>query len=565
MTAGTTTDPVTPATGTADTNGWDTVYAITFKDVNRAIIDKGSTPPGFDHTSHSKLMNIDIVTKGTFGPWQLTGGDGHLLDLTIPITDGTLTIAGNATPIAGGVASVQVELDMLPRDASTGDTGLHDLKVKTAATPPAGGVAQPAIPVAAVNSVTVPGLEEDGNGYVRDALEAWLNANLDQFGHVFASVDIGAQLASAPALHWLMPAGQPLYAVASHDTVDASVFAVLSMTDAKRSSTGLVQQVSPFAIPKGARAGFLIAQARFLEHMILPALDVLFKSVPDGGLVVSKTGISNGKDLELQQWTLDDLTTVDPTVAAGDFTLSVRATSLIVEFADVTFDHLQTTCHVTFQSESSVQLDDNGCIDLHPISITHYGSVTVPPKVQWEAIGVQIGIMVAACVIGAIAAPAGEVAVEGEAAVGEVENGVAEIEEVTTTFSEDADAEMAGSTKVDANGEGNALKVAGDESGSVGEATPSKGWFARISPKLSAGMRAAGHPLVMIGGQVVAEILPKLLELEANGMLKDLPKLDDFAAQAMTPMSWPGATKTTVVNAQLNGALQIGIDPGFSA
>jgi hypothetical protein len=556
---------VIPATGTADTNGWDTVYAITFKDVNRSIIATGSTPARFDHTSHSTLMNVDIVTTGTFGPWQLTGGDGHLLDLTIPIVSGSLTIGGNATDIAGGVALVQVELDLLPRDAAAGDTGVHDLKVKTAAASPAGGRAQAAIPVAAVNSVTVPGLQEDGNGFVRDALEAWLNDNLDQFDHVFASVDIGARLAKAPGLQWLMPVGHPTYAVASHDTVDDSVFAVLSMTDAKRSSDGLVQQVSPFAIPDGARAGFLIAQARFLEHMILPALDVLFQRVPDGGLVVSKTGISNAKDLALQQWTLDDLTTADPTVAAGDFTLTVRATSLVVEFADVTFDHLQTTCHVTFSSESSVRLDDNACIDLHPISMTHYGSVTVPPSVSWEAIGVQIGIMVAACVIGAIAAPAGEVAVEGEAAVGEVENGVAEIDEVTTTFTEDADAEMAGSTQVDANGEGNALKVAGEEAGAVGDATPAKGWFARITPKLTAGLRAAGHPLVMIGGQLVAEIMPKLLELEANGMLSDLPTLDSFATKAMTPITWPGATQTTVVNAQLNGSLQIGIDPGFDA
>jgi Clostridium P-47 protein len=564
MTAGTTA-PVIPATGTADTNGWDTVYAITFKDVNKSIADKGSTPAGFDHTSHSKLMNVDIMTKGEFGPWQLVGGDGHLLNLTMPITSGSLTIGGNTSDLSGGVAQVQVELDMLARDDATGDTGVHDLKVKANATPAAGAPAQPAIPVAAVNSVTVPGLEEDGNGFVRDALEAWLNENLAQFDHVFASVDIGAQLAEAPGLQWLMPVGHPTYAVASHATVDDSVFAVLSMTDAKRSSDGLVQQVSPFAIPDGARAGFLIGQTRFLEHMILPALDLLFQSVPDGGLVVSKTGISSAKDLELQQWKLDDLTTVDPTVAAGDFTLTVRATSLVVEFADVTFDHLQTTCHVTFQSESSVQLDENACIDLHPISMTHYGSVTVPSKVAWEAIGVQIGLMVAACVIGAIAAPAGEVAVEGEGTVGEFANGAGEIDEVTTTFSEDADAEMAGSTKVDANGEGNALKVAGEDSAAVGQPAPAQGWFARITPKLTAGLRAAGNPLVMIGGQLIAEIAPKLLELEANGMLNDLPKLDDFATKAMTPITWPGATQTKVVNAQLNGSLQIGIDPGFTS
>lgn len=564
MTSGAVDTPI-PATGTADTNGWDTVYAIMFKDVNKSIINKSSTPTGFDHTSHSKLLNSDIVTKGTFGPWQLTGGDGHLLDMTMPIIGGSLTLGGNPNDLTGGSAQVQVELAMLAHDEAAGDTGVHDLKVKANAAPAAGAPVQPVVPVAAVTSVTVPGLDDTGNGFVRDALEAWLNANLGQFDHVFASVDIGAQLASAPGLQWLMPAGHPTYAVASHDTVDDSVFAVLSMTDAKRSSDGLVQQVSPFAIPTDARAGFLIAQARFLEHMILPALDVLFKSVPAGGLVVSKTGITNGTDLDLQPWTLDDLTPAYPSVAAGGFTLTVRATSLVLEFADVTFDHLQTTCHVTFNSESSVQLDKNACIDLHPISMTHYGSVTVPPSVQWEAIGLQIGIMVAACVIGAIAAPAGEVAVEGEAAVGEVENGAADIEEVTTTFSDEATAEMTGSTEIGADGEGNALEVASDETGAIGEATPAKGWFARITPKLSAGLRAAGHPLVMIGGQLVAEIMPKLLELEANGMLNDLPKLDDFATKAMTPITWPGATKTTVVVAQLNGSFQIGIDPGFDA
>ena len=82
-----------------DTNNWDTVVAITYEDVNRAILaDPDASPASFTQTSGGSSAT------GSFGKWSLTtGGAGPLLKLAIPVTGGTINAnyysIRNTTPV----------------------------------------------------------------------------------------------------------------------------------------------------------------------------------------------------------------------------------------------------------------------------------------------------------------------------------------------------------------------------------------------------------------------------------------------------------------------------------
>ena len=82
-----------PSVQTASTNNWDTVFAVDFAAVNDGIAARGGFPKHFNHeqTSGPDTATID----GDFTAWELTGGSGHLLEMTLPISSFTYTMTGD--------------------------------------------------------------------------------------------------------------------------------------------------------------------------------------------------------------------------------------------------------------------------------------------------------------------------------------------------------------------------------------------------------------------------------------------------------------------------------------
>ncbi|OPX90106.1 MAG: Macrolide export ATP-binding/permease protein MacB [Pelotomaculum sp. PtaB.Bin104] len=99
----------------ADTNGWDTVFAIRIKDVNSAIRLQKSSPTDFSQHYVDPETDDDITITGVFGDWQLTtGGDGKNLHMSVPIKTGTMTRNGKPYDMAGDVATIEVNCDFVP-------------------------------------------------------------------------------------------------------------------------------------------------------------------------------------------------------------------------------------------------------------------------------------------------------------------------------------------------------------------------------------------------------------------------------------------------------------------
>jgi hypothetical protein len=260
----------------ANTYGWDTVSAVRVGDMNRTIREAGSSPKSFEQELDHGAGHV----RGGFGDWQIdSGGDGRLIHVAIPL-EGVDASYGGQTWQGDALARVEVQLHFVPHGPPQANSQSlrHALVVRTAqdarrltALP---GVAAPAnVPIANVLEVEYE-QEADDPGMlvttmIKLGLTEWLCANLDQFTHVFATVNIH-QVATEDAFFWLKPT-YATYVFLACPNPDDSVFGILCRTG-ERSPDDLIEQISPYAIPPGVEAGFLLSPGRMLGDMMARSL-----------------------------------------------------------------------------------------------------------------------------------------------------------------------------------------------------------------------------------------------------------------------------------------------------
>lgn len=307
-------------TGDAPTYGWDTAFAIRFQDANAAIVKQHSSPTSFQMTAPDHSCSA----SGTFGDWQLAGGDGVDLHMSIPVTAGTLIFKGQKYDIAGVTAIVEVQLNYLPpppqTQAPSPPPSVHDLKIKQKASGP--------VKVVSVLNVVAPaGLGFLQKGMIGGLLGLWLNANLDGFDHTFNAVTLN-RLVDDASFKWLAPTTTG-YACVKGSTSQDSSLAVLCMTEG-RGTGKLTGQITPNAIPTDSHAGFLIAQERFLEKMILPSLPGVFKGSKPADFKMSDDKLSIINTARIKTKTISNAgTTYQPEITA--LSISVIGEEIIVQ------------------------------------------------------------------------------------------------------------------------------------------------------------------------------------------------------------------------------------------
>ena len=251
-----------PAT-TADALGWDVVYAITDADMNRCIqqawnVPDARVPKTFKFQTPDNTASID----GNFGPWRLVYGGaegfakpsvdgpwrrvsgGPWIRFALPIPTGVVNLRNASLNLQNLTATVQVDCS------------------KAMAPLPPPSEADGSVAVVRVLSIGHDVPEDQGLfdlTVLEMMLERWLNGNLVAITQVFQTVDLPKQLATAndPPPAWLVPTSTA-YAAYSTASDGSCVFGILSTTEG-RSSVGLPLQVSPLAIPPGARAGLLVS------------------------------------------------------------------------------------------------------------------------------------------------------------------------------------------------------------------------------------------------------------------------------------------------------------------
>lgn len=536
----------------ADTYGWDTVFAISFTDVNAAIAQKKSSPREFNQ----EVVDDDtkVVINGSFGDWRVsTGGDGQNLWMQLPIPK--LTLSGTFSGVfTEALAEVEVKLGLVPQPGATPVKGAQQLKLR------GGANDNKAVIIRALDLGKDIGPVK--SSMVQFALERWLNLNTDKFAHAFASVDLDRELADElKGMKWLMPT-HTSYAVSDLGSEESSVFGVLSMTE-NREPTRLNHQVSANAIPDHARAGFLISRERFLTKMVLPSMPALFRgsSVDDFYVGDDGASVTNSARLTVQDLKLDDGKVVSPTLARGNLSVSVSESRLTLAFTDLHFEYSPgIDVYIQYDATNVIDIDKDKRITLKLRKTTHKGTVTTSLNKQIIEITTAIaGVLIGAAI--GVAIPGGAAVVE-EGAVVAGEAGSMIIEETTLEISEEVSEEAIGF----ADKEINPLVTASEEvtatvTNEGSNASKFAGWLARNSAKIKGGLIGS-----TIGGAVggIAGKIPAILEAVATGEVQDLPTLERFASTAVAPITWPGQSKFALTSAALAHSLQIGCHPGFS-
>jgi hypothetical protein len=412
--------------GTADTQGWDTVAAITYAEVNKAIAKYGSYPKKFSQEADDK----SAAASGDFTGWKITtGGSGPKIQMELTIANGKFAPEGATARSFEGSVVIELESEFVPQP---GKSAL-DLKLSKTA------------PVTAP-SANLKGLSKLYASAAKDLIAAWLTNNIGEFNHVFATVNLDAELVK-DGISWLAPSFQG-YAVAepmTGPTLDNSVLGVMCLIDDGKPRTGLAEQISPFAIPAGHKAGFLISHAKFLRHIMRPGLAMLFKGLDGKNLddyfepAGNGTVMQNKTQLTMLDYKLHDMT-VAPIVEPGKFQLQCGATELSLSIYDMWFDvplfgfiHNAMKAKLTYNGGYSMRLDDQG----HALTMhieRESSSAAIESSDAWIITqGVLGGLSIAACFTGAYfalgarvvgAAAEGAAVAAGEAAaLGGVETG----------------------------------------------------------------------------------------------------------------------------------------------
>jgi hypothetical protein len=263
----------------APTDGWDTVFAIHTDAVNEAIAKAGSSPTKFA----VEVTSDQIAGTGTFGAWSVTtGGSDKLINMSLPVPVATLTMPdGSTVTLNDSTVKITVNLEFVANDANANSKSLV-----VAATAPPGQAAVTVDSVAYAKPKSVTMLQ---NAVFMELMTTWLNANIGDFNHVFAVVDLN-RTADKAAFQWLSPTTVS-YAYTDLVGQSGGILAVLCMTEG-RSAAGLAQQVPSSAIPSGANAGFLISANRVLNKLILPAMPQVFSGSTAQDFQLSATGDS---------------------------------------------------------------------------------------------------------------------------------------------------------------------------------------------------------------------------------------------------------------------------------
>lgn len=535
----------------ADTNGWDTVYAVTFPTVNAAIASQGSSPTAFSFSETDPTFGA-ISTSGKFGTWQLaSGGSGQLVWMSVPVSSGTLQIAGNTVELSNITITIEVQMEYVEGTSSakpqiSGGQTMNLVVSKTGA-----ASSQPVI----IQTISGFSGSAVAQAIWQGLMSGWFNANIGDFDHVFAAVDMGAKAATG-AFQWLMPT-QLGYAVV--DNGDTSIFGVLAMVT---SNPRGADQVSPYAIPTNASLNscLLINYARFLENMVLPSLTSIFPGSSASSFTITGDGtqITNSAalTLDLQDNSGDSMTA---TIPANGFTFQVNATTIALSFVDINYPYqgTSTTVHLNYNGQANLGIDANSHLMFQYIGTpSAVVSCSTPESGVWGWIGLSVLISIATLGFGAmmdsLAGAAAETANEtidntAQNAFRDGEQSVAS--EVNVAGKGINPGEASNAEEI---GEQDAGK-ASTEVGKPGVGQRLAGWYRRNIWKFWSGIVGAA------AGTAVGE-MPNILSAAASGDAQNLPTLNTFLDTVVAPYVWPSTSGASLNCAGLNGVLQLGLN-----
>jgi hypothetical protein len=222
------------------TNGWDTVYALSFDCLNQQFATDSLTFPNQVQVSGP---SSPFTIQATLGAWKAsTGGSAQLLNVQIPVVSGTLADQDKGSfDLSGIVLSYDLSLEMLSQPNS--------LSLSLS------------IPTLSAVQVLQPGpLSELQQVGLLAGVASYLGANAKAINYAFASVDLGAQSGTS----WLTPKA------CNYTTFDNFLVILASVHSSDISK--LTPTADSTMLAPGNTAAMLIDPGCFLEYGVMPTL-----------------------------------------------------------------------------------------------------------------------------------------------------------------------------------------------------------------------------------------------------------------------------------------------------
>lgn len=307
---------VDPATESVPLNGWDMVFAITFKDVNAAIKHRKTTPKAFSFRREDEgggPFDAKYALNGEYDDWRMTlGGDGVLARMAIPAKtlDLNVTMGGKTYPYSvkkGVTFTIEVHLDWV-----TEDQKVHLVLGK--------GKHTASLDVLTADFEDAEEAEIFNHAHVepilKDLIKEMLISDVEKFEHVFGTVNYAKDLSDLhkQKFEWLTPTSHH-YGVAQRVTTDKDkeadpmslgVLNIMSMSGNRPNPT--TGNAPNNIIPPGANAGFAFNEKFVIQNFMLPAMTEIFPGcdiAKDFVLTSDGCSFTNTRDLLMKKMERD--------------------------------------------------------------------------------------------------------------------------------------------------------------------------------------------------------------------------------------------------------------------
>ena len=309
--------------------GWDTVYAISANEVNKALAaNPDKTLQDLDY------QNGPIKMTGKFGPPSIvSGGSGKLLRLQFPITSGEFVSPGQPNASLANVTLVaDLELAMLPGQLDKKNL-VFDIKSVAK-----GGQTGPGL-VTPINLLDPDNhLNTAQHAEVFGLLPAYLVKHAASLSYVFAQVNFAKPANNS----WLAPV-EADYAFMAKNSGE-NYLGILAVTTQKNIS-GLQRSIDNGIVGGTNDAGLFISKELFLKNVILPILPSAYPGTSDSTFTydsstqsIKNTGPFNTPSTKHGAITYyPQITSLNTTLSGGDLVTSINGNCSLKAGISMTF------------------------------------------------------------------------------------------------------------------------------------------------------------------------------------------------------------------------------------
>lgn len=269
-----------------DMHNWDMVCAVACSRLNDRLKEEVHKNLG----TFSFTDNAGNQISGEFGGWEIVpGGDGQRINLITPVTAGTLMspdLGGEGISVDGLRPKLQVELAFVSAGNGNDDTHLRFnlQKVCQAGEVNVGEGAVVVLDADTTHLFPKPLIAQ----VFCDMLAQMLVTRRDDVAFIFAEL-----LAPDGDSAW-MKLHQLNYAYSENIRGECGTLAVLGILADNPSPPppGSLQLVFDSAlIREGGSCGFMVSQAAFMRHVVLPALPAVFAGSSAGNFSLDNDGV----------------------------------------------------------------------------------------------------------------------------------------------------------------------------------------------------------------------------------------------------------------------------------